>query len=92
MKTIIAPVDFSDASANALSFAAELSKRSSARLMIVHIIRKGDEEEACRLRHSPQGCPRLAGHRSSIVRHRMGILAWVSSSSGPDHSGSRLVS
>ena len=40
MKTIIAPVDFSDASANALSFAAELSKRASARLIIVHISQK----------------------------------------------------
>ncbi|HEY5748027.1 MAG TPA: universal stress protein [Chryseolinea sp.] len=37
MKTIIAPVDFSDASTNALSFAAELSKRASARLIIVNI-------------------------------------------------------
>jgi hypothetical protein len=30
MKTILAPIDFSEASINALSFAAELSKRTSA--------------------------------------------------------------
>jgi nucleotide-binding universal stress UspA family protein len=38
MKTVIAPVDFSDASANALSFAAELCKRASAHLLIVHLM------------------------------------------------------
>ena len=45
MKTIIAPVDFSDASTNALSFAAELSKRASAQLVIVNIFEKGEDEE-----------------------------------------------
>ena len=45
MKTIIAPIDFSDASANALSFAAELSKRTSARLKIININKKVDDEE-----------------------------------------------
>ena len=45
MKTIIAPIDFSDASANALSFAAELSKRASARLIVINILQKGDREE-----------------------------------------------
>ena len=45
MKTIIAPVDFSDASTNALSFAAELSKRASARLVIVNILEEGGDEE-----------------------------------------------
>lgn len=45
MKTIIAPVDFSDASANALSFAAELSKRASASLTIVNILEEGADEE-----------------------------------------------
>jgi nucleotide-binding universal stress UspA family protein len=46
MKTILALVDFSDVSANAVSFAAELSKRSSARFIIVHILqnREGEEE------------------------------------------------
>ena len=44
MKTIIAPVDFSDASANALSFAAELSKRAAARLVVIHILQKGESE------------------------------------------------
>ncbi|HMG90832.1 MAG TPA: universal stress protein [Chryseolinea sp.] len=38
MKTVIAPVDFSDASSNALSFAAELCKRASAQLIIVHVL------------------------------------------------------
>ena len=45
MKTILALVDFSDASTNALSFAAELSKRASARLIIVNILQKGEDEE-----------------------------------------------
>ena len=45
MKTILAPVDFSDASINALSFAAELSKRASARLIIMNILQKGEDEE-----------------------------------------------
>ena len=47
MKTILAPVDFSDASMNAVAFAAEIARRSSARLLIVNILQKaGDEEEA----------------------------------------------
>jgi len=46
MKTILAPVDFSDASTNALSFAAELAKRSAARLVIVNISQDGEKEEA----------------------------------------------
>ena len=45
MKTILAPVDFSDASMNAVAFAAELVKRSSARLLIVHISQKGGTEQ-----------------------------------------------
>ena len=45
MKTIIAPIDFSDASANALSFAAELSKRAAARLIVINILQKGEGEE-----------------------------------------------
>jgi len=44
MKTIIAPVDFSDASTNALSFAAEMSKRASAHLHIVNVLAPGDDE------------------------------------------------
>ena len=42
MKTIIAPIDFSDASNNALLFAAEISKRTSARLIAVHVEQEGD--------------------------------------------------
>ncbi|HEY1870918.1 MAG TPA: universal stress protein, partial [Chitinophagaceae bacterium] len=45
MKTIIAPVDFSDAALNALSFAAELSKRASARLLVINVSEKDREEE-----------------------------------------------
>jgi nucleotide-binding universal stress UspA family protein len=45
MKTIIAPVDFSDTSANALSFSAELSKRASARLVVTNILQDGEDEE-----------------------------------------------
>ncbi len=46
MKTILAPLDFSDASANAVSFAAELCKRTSARLVLVNILSKGEDENA----------------------------------------------
>jgi len=49
MKTILVPVDFSDASTNALSFAAELSKRASARLVIVNILQKGAAEEDAKI-------------------------------------------
>lgn len=45
MKTILAPVDFSDASTNAVSFATEISKRSSACLVLVHIFQKREDEE-----------------------------------------------
>jgi nucleotide-binding universal stress UspA family protein len=45
MKTIIVPVDFSDASTNALCFAAEMSKRASAHLMIVTMFEDGAFEE-----------------------------------------------
>jgi len=47
MKTILTLLDFSDASTNALSFAAEISKRTSARLIIINIVQNsGDEEES----------------------------------------------
>src|SRR6185436_17336491 len=45
MKTILTLIDFSDASTNALSFAAELSKRASSRLVILNILHKDDDEE-----------------------------------------------
>lgn len=48
MKTILAPVDFSEASTNALSFAAELSRRASARLIIVYILQGEENEEEAR--------------------------------------------
>src|SRR5690242_3428819 len=44
MKTILAPIDFSDASTNALWFAAELSKRASARLIVATVISKEQNE------------------------------------------------
>jgi nucleotide-binding universal stress UspA family protein len=42
MKTVIAPVDFSNVSINALSFAAEICKRSSAKLIVVNILKDGE--------------------------------------------------
>ena len=45
MKTILALVDFSNVSTNALSFAAELSKRTSARLIIMNILQNDKDEE-----------------------------------------------
>jgi nucleotide-binding universal stress UspA family protein len=45
MRTILAPVDFSEVSLNAVSFAAELAIRSAARLVMVNILQKGEEED-----------------------------------------------
>ena len=45
MKTILAPVDFSEASINALSFAAELCKRTAARLIVINVVQKEDGEK-----------------------------------------------
>jgi len=45
MTTILAPVDFSEASMNALSFAAELSKRTSARLFVINVLEKDEGRE-----------------------------------------------
>jgi len=45
MKTILAPIDFSEASINALSFAAEISNRASARLVVTNILVNGESEE-----------------------------------------------
>lgn len=50
MNTIIAPVDFSDASTNAVSFAAEISKRSSARLIIVNVLHADDDEDEVKIK------------------------------------------
>lgn len=47
MNSIIVPIDFSDASMNALSFAAEMAKRASAQLQMVHVVTpNGDESDA----------------------------------------------
>src|SRR5262245_8779688 len=45
MKTILAPIDFSEASLNALSFAAELAKRAAARLFVTTLSGSGENEE-----------------------------------------------
>jgi nucleotide-binding universal stress UspA family protein len=45
MNTVLTLVDFSKVSANALSFAAELCKRASSRLVIVHIVQKHEDED-----------------------------------------------
>ena len=45
MKTILAPIDFSEASINALMFAAELSKRASARLFVMNVMQNGESEK-----------------------------------------------
>jgi nucleotide-binding universal stress UspA family protein len=45
MKTILAPVDFSEASANAVLYAAELARKSSARLKMVYVLQKEDDEK-----------------------------------------------
>ena len=50
MKIILAPVDFSEVSVNAVSFAAELSKRSSARLVIVNILPNGQDESDSKIK------------------------------------------
>lgn len=47
MKTIIAPIDFSPTSLNALSFATELSRRSGARLVVLNSTNDdGDESKS----------------------------------------------
>jgi nucleotide-binding universal stress UspA family protein len=45
MKTIIVPIDFSDASKNALSFAAEISKRASLPLVVLNILGRSDDAD-----------------------------------------------
>jgi nucleotide-binding universal stress UspA family protein len=45
MRTILAPIDFSDASINALSFAAELSRRAQALLIAVNVLNTGEDED-----------------------------------------------
>lgn len=49
MKTILVPIDFSEASLNALSFAAELAKRASADLIIFHATSESEENVKARL-------------------------------------------
>ena len=48
MKKILTLLDFSDTSINALKFAAELSVRTSAHLLIINIAQKGDDEAEAR--------------------------------------------
>ncbi|GAA0879231.1 hypothetical protein GCM10009119_21990 [Algoriphagus jejuensis] len=46
LKSIIVPVDFSDAAFNALLFAAEIAKRVSARVTILHSLEANEDQEA----------------------------------------------
>ena len=48
MKTILAPTDFSEASMNALSFAAELARKASARLFVINVVQKEQGEKESR--------------------------------------------
>ena len=50
MKTLLAPVDFSEASVNAVLFAAELSRRLVAGLVIVNIVQKDEDESEVRIK------------------------------------------
>ncbi|HEY1870949.1 MAG TPA: universal stress protein [Chitinophagaceae bacterium] len=53
MTTFLALVDFSDAAFNAVSFAAEISKRSSAHLVIVNIVQRGKSEDETKIKLEP---------------------------------------
>jgi len=63
MNTIIAPVDFSGASANALSFAAEIAKRTGSLLIVVNILGKDETEAAAasKLKESVSGLKTFFG-------------------------------
>lgn len=67
MKTIIAPIDFSEASSNAVSFAAEMCKRSSANLVVVNILVKGvtEEQATARLKDMVSGLKKSFGSELS---------------------------
>ena len=52
MQMILASVDFSDTSRNALSFAAELSSRYATRLVIVNVVQRNEEEREAELKLS----------------------------------------
>src|SRR5215469_122110 len=45
MKTILSPIDFSEVSINAVSFAAELANRASAHLILINILGEGTAED-----------------------------------------------
>jgi len=45
MKTVFAPVDFSSVSMNALSFAAEIAKRASAKVIVTNILKENESEK-----------------------------------------------
>lgn len=65
MNKIIAPVDFSNTSTNALSFAIELSKRANAGLVIVHIVQEDEDEK--------EGENKLKALESEIKKGNSGI-------------------
>jgi len=50
MRTIVSPIDFSSCSLNALSFAAEIAKRSKVNLIIVTVPGTDEEEAATKLK------------------------------------------
>jgi nucleotide-binding universal stress UspA family protein len=50
IRTIIAPVDFSYVSLNALAFAAELTKRAKARLIVFHALEEVESENEAKLK------------------------------------------
>ena len=45
MKTILAPIDFSEVSLNAVSFAAELAKRAAAHIIIITYSKKAKQKK-----------------------------------------------
>ena len=86
MRTVLTLVDFSDASTNALSFAAELSKRASAHLIIINILTKGEDEEETKSRlksiesglkksYSGLNCESFLGHGNLITTLKKIIAA-----------------
>lgn len=79
MKTIVTPVDFSSSSVNALEFAAELAKRTSARLLIIHALQnREDEDEAERKLKATQAELKKtfgAGLKTEIALRRDNLVA-----------------
>jgi len=64
MKKIIVPIDFSDNSINALEFAGELAKRTSSRLIILHIlpVKEDDKESESKLNSARERLEKAHGN------------------------------